>query len=388
MNVRQANTATGLFFSGTMIQGIIVQNHPDYNYQRWHGTLLAWAALLLCVIVNTLMARLLPKIESFFLLLHVLGFFAILVPLLVMAPKAHASFVFREFVNAGGWESDGLAFMVGLISCNLPLIGYDAPCHMAEEVSNSSTVVPRAMIGAVLFNGILGLGVCIAFSFTVGNLASALSSPTGYDFIEVFSAATNSLAGSSIMTAILIALVTSASVGFLATATRQTWAFARDRGLPFSSFLAKVDKRTGVPLRAALASTVASALLLLINIGSTVAFNAIVSITTAGLFTSYAIPIALMLRKRLMAEYVRMGPWRMNLTVGLIINAFAVAFLMISLFFSFWPPALPVELITMNWSCAVFGGVVALGVLWCVIIGRKAYHGPVVEDTGELHGVQ
>ena len=78
----------------------------------------------------------------------------------------------------------------------------------------------------------------------------------------------------------------------------------------------------------------------------------------------------------------------MNLTVGLIINAFAVAFLMISLFFSFWPPALPVELITMNWSCAVFGGVVALGVLWYVIIGRKAYHGPVVEDTGELDGVQ
>jgi len=362
MNVRQANTATGLFFSGTMIQGIIVQNNLDYNYQRWHGTLLAWAALLLCVIINTLMARLLPKIESFFLLLHVLGFFAVLIPLLVMAPKAHASFVFKEFVNAGGWESDGLAFMVGLISCNVPLIGYDAPCHMAEEVLNSSTV-PEAMIGAVLVNGILGLGVCIAFSFTVGDLASALSSPTGYDFIEVFFSATNSLAGSSTMTAILIALVTSASVGFLATATRQTWAFARDRGLPFSTFLAKVDKGTGVPLRAALASTVAAALLLLINIGSTVAFNAIVSVTTAGLFTSYAIPIALILRKRMIGEYVRMGPWRMNATVGLIVNAFAVAFLLISLFFSFWPPAMPVGLITMNWSCAVFGGVMALGVL-------------------------
>jgi len=78
----------------------------------------------------------------------------------------------------------------------------------------------------------------------------------------------------------------------------------------------------------------------------------------------------------------------MNATVGLLVNAFAVAFLLISLFFSFWPPALPVGLITMNWSCAVFGGVVTLGVLWYVVIGRKAYHGPVVEDTEELHGVQ
>jgi len=373
-----------------MIQGIIVQNNPNYNYQRWHGTLLAWAALLLCVVINTLLARLLPKIESFFLLLHVLGFFAVLIPLLVMAPKADTSFVFKDFINAGGWDSDGLAFMVGLISCNLPLIGYDAPCHMAEEVSNASRSLPKAMIGAVLFNGILGLGVCIAFSFTVGDLGNALSSPTGYDFIEVFFAATNSLSGSSTMTAILVALVTSASVGFLATASRQTWAFARDRGLPFSDFLARVDRRTGIPLRAALASTVASALLLLINIGSTVAFNAIVSITTAGLFTSYAIPIALMLRKRLLGEEVRMGPWRMNATMGLAVNVFAVAFLLISLFFSFWPPALPVTLVTMNWSCAVFGGVVVLGVMWYAVAGRKAYHGPVVEvgHAGELDGVQ
>jgi choline transport protein len=72
-------------------------------------------------------------------------------------------------------------------------------------------------------------------------LNNALLSPTGYDFMEVFQVATNNLAGSSVMSAILIALVTCASFGFLATASRQTWAFARDRGLPFSGFLSHVS---------------------------------------------------------------------------------------------------------------------------------------------------
>ena len=117
-------------------------------------------------------------------------------------------------------------------------------CHAytvtVEEVRNASTVVPWVMIFTVVLNGVLGFAVVVAFSFCVGNLENALTSPTGYDFIEVFYAATNSLAGSSVMTAVLIALVTCASFGFLASASRQTWAFARDRGLPCSNFLAHV----------------------------------------------------------------------------------------------------------------------------------------------------
>jgi hypothetical protein len=42
------------------------------------------------------------------------------------------------------------------------------------------------------------------------------------------------------MTAIPIVLVICASFGFLASASRLTWAFARDKGLPFADFLAYV----------------------------------------------------------------------------------------------------------------------------------------------------
>lgn len=111
---------------------------------------------------------------------------------------------------------------------------------MAEEVVNASTVVPWCMVATIMMNGALGFGVAIAFCFCVGDLNTDLSSPTGYDFIQVFLTATNSNAGASVMTAIPLVLVICATFGFLATSSRQTWAFARDRGMPFSDFLSHV----------------------------------------------------------------------------------------------------------------------------------------------------
>ena len=129
-----ANLTAGVWFSGTMIQGLFVLNYPSYVFERWHGTLLLFAALLRYVVVNALLGRIFPHIEGFVLLLHISGFLAILIPLAVMAPKGSPSSVFTQFTDVAGWNSNGLAWFVGLISSNLPFIGYDGPCHLAEEV--------------------------------------------------------------------------------------------------------------------------------------------------------------------------------------------------------------------------------------------------------------
>lgn len=118
-----ANSAAGAFFAATMIQGLLVLNNDSYVPARWQGTLLLWAALVVVVIVNTIGARVLPKIEGVILILHTLGFFAILIPLVYLAPHGSPSFVFTEFVNSAGWSSKGLAWFIGLISTNLPFIG-------------------------------------------------------------------------------------------------------------------------------------------------------------------------------------------------------------------------------------------------------------------------
>ena len=107
---------------------------------------------------------------------------------------------------------------------------------------NASVIVPWCMIATIMLNGVLGFAMVLAFLFCVGDLDAALDSATGYDFIEVFFNATKSHAGTSVMTAIVIALTICASFGFLASSSRLTWALAKDKGIPFADFLSHVRK--------------------------------------------------------------------------------------------------------------------------------------------------
>lgn len=56
-----------------------------------------------------------------------------------------------------------------------------------------------------------------------------------------------------------------------------THAFARDHGLPFSRFLSKLNSRTSVPDRAILLTSFLCICFALIYLGSSAAFNAILS---------------------------------------------------------------------------------------------------------------
>lgn len=75
----QSAVATVTFLSATNIVGIVILNHPEYQLKHWHVLLLMWAVLALCILCNTFFSRQLPLIEGTIVILHVFGFFAILV---------------------------------------------------------------------------------------------------------------------------------------------------------------------------------------------------------------------------------------------------------------------------------------------------------------------
>ena len=119
----QAIVASGGFLSATLTQGLINLNNSDYVPQQWQLVLLYWASILLAILVNTVMSPLFPKVEGFILLLHTIGFFAILIPLVYYAPHGSAVDVFTIFLNKGGWDTQGLSFMVGLVGPVFSLLG-------------------------------------------------------------------------------------------------------------------------------------------------------------------------------------------------------------------------------------------------------------------------
>lgn len=396
-----AGLTAASFFVASLIQALIIQNDPTYTSTGWQGTLLLWAVLLICVVINTFLGGVLPAIEVVVLILHVLSFFAILIPLVYLAPSHNSTKeVFTIWINSG-WPTQALSFFIGIQGNALAFVGSDAAVHMSEEVKNATTDVARSMILSILINGCLSFGMLIAVLFSAGDISeTAENSLTQYPFIEIFAAAVGSNAGAIVMTSIIVILEFFSALGSLAAASRMTWSFARDNGLPFSRYLSMIDRRTTIPVVSILVVTAFAALLALINIGNTTAFNDIVSLVLEGFYLSYLIAIGLLLWRRVRGDIAesapesqptsesinpRMtwGPWRIKGALGIANNVIACAYLVVLSFFSFWPSVLPVTAVNMNYAVLVTGFVVIFSIIYYLIWARRIYHGPIVEI--ELH---
>jgi amino acid transporter len=98
-------------------------NHPEYAAKPWQILLLFYAFIFFSVFINTVVSRALPKIEGLILILHVLGFFAILIPLVYMAPHTSAHDVFTVFLNEGGFATQGLSTLVAMLGPVFSFLG-------------------------------------------------------------------------------------------------------------------------------------------------------------------------------------------------------------------------------------------------------------------------
>lgn len=81
-----------------------------------------WAVVCFAVFINTVTSRALANFEGIILVLHLFGFFAVLIPLVYFGPHSDAS-VFDKFLNEGHWPTQALSFFVGLPAPVFCLLG-------------------------------------------------------------------------------------------------------------------------------------------------------------------------------------------------------------------------------------------------------------------------
>lgn len=120
---------------------------------------------------------------------------------------------------------------------------------MAEEVKNAAINVPRAMFFTIFINGSLGFASYIYILYCFGDPDKALNTNYPFPFIEIFQNALQSRAGVTAIVSVLLAMYVFATFGFVASASRQAWAFSRDNGLPLSRYFKKVSRNRDVPCR-------------------------------------------------------------------------------------------------------------------------------------------
>lgn len=172
-------------------------------------------------------------------MLHILGFFAIVIPLWITAPRGRPEVVLFDWTNNGGWPSTGLSAMIGLAAPLGVFIGYDCSVHMAEELVDASRTLPKAIMWSCALNFTLALLMGVTLIFCVGDVDSILSTPTFQPFIQLFFNAVQSYGGTNTMVAIVILLLTGCTLTEVATSSRQIWSFARD-GLVLTPHVQKI----------------------------------------------------------------------------------------------------------------------------------------------------
>lgn len=117
-------TASAAFAAGLQLLSLVNVNNPSFVAQRWQGMLFYWFILAYVLVLNVWGSRILSHANIAAGVLHVAGFVVITVVLGAMTEQKHtAAYVFTEVSNTSGWQSDGLSWLVGLLSTVYPFLG-------------------------------------------------------------------------------------------------------------------------------------------------------------------------------------------------------------------------------------------------------------------------
>jgi choline transport protein len=228
---------------------------------------------LFCFLFNCY-GKILPSVATAALWISLISFVTILIAVPAKAPTHQSPvFVFATFVNNTGWASNGIAFIVGLINTNWAFACLDCATHMAEEVPRPERTVPFAIMGTVAIGFVTSWFYSIAMVFSMQDLNALFNTPTLVPLLELFNQALGSWGGAIVLEGLVIATAIGCLIASHTWQSRLCWSFARDKGLPGWSYLSHVSPRLDVPIPAHTVSCIIVALLGLLYLGSSTAFN-------------------------------------------------------------------------------------------------------------------
>lgn len=307
--------------------------------------------------------------------------------LLIFAKQTNsAAHTLTTFDNSrSGWP-DPIAFMVGFQSSSFTLTGYGMLFSMTDEVKTPERNMPRGAVSAICMAVLQGLMFIIPLLIILPKLTILLDeTPEIMPIDLIFKTATESYIVSFLLILLLVGTVLFQAIGSVTTASRSTYAFARDGGLPFKSLWTEVDSVEDaiVPKNALFLSMGVCGVFSLLALISPSAFNAFMGASVVSLALANGIPIlCLMLNKR---QKIKGAAFRLR-KFGWIVNGISVFWVFLLIFILCMPPVIKnLTWYNMNYAFAVLLFLVALSSIGYKTWGNKVFTGPLLdEDYFEL----
>ncbi|KAF9406083.1 hypothetical protein BGZ94_003249 [Podila epigama] len=286
----QFGCTAGIVFGFAMLLCSVITLATGFVFERWHTVLIFFAFLIIHGLINTYAVTLIAPLNTVSVWVHIVGVLVIMVTLFVkVQDRASAAFVFTGFINNTGWSSSVYVVLLGLLQSQFTMTGYDASAHMTEETKNADVAGPVGILMAVAVSFVAGLGYLLALTFGIQDIDKVLSTTTGSPIAQIFLDAVGETGALLLLAILLVAQFFCGNASITAN-SRMIYAFSRDGAMPGSQYFHQIHPTLKSPVYGIWLSCFVSGLLGLLYLADYVAFAAITSIATIGLYISYGIP--------------------------------------------------------------------------------------------------
>jgi amino acid transporter len=280
------------------------------------------AAHSLINVFSSHLVSLLNRISAWWMLIGVIT----IVLVLIFGPSSHQGFswVFGARANntananntgfAGGTTTGGMYWLfvlpIGFLLTMYTFTGYDASAHLSEETHDAERAAPKGLWTSIAYSAIGGWAVLLAITFAATHLAAI--NKGGGTSIEVIETALSTGLAKLVLDVSTIAQLF-CGMGCVAASSRMVFAFSRDGAVPGHKLWRRLNQHR-TPTWAVL-FVVGCALVITIpalfgnSAGTPVAFFAVTSISTIGLYIAYVLPVFLRWR---MGSKFEPGVWNLG----------------------------------------------------------------------------
>lgn len=216
------------------------------------------------------------------------------------------SAILENGAGASGWSLSTVLLAIGLAGWSF--VGFESSGAIGEEVEDAPRNVPKALRYSLMAIAAIGLFGSLALLLAVPDIGAVL---TGRDVDPITTTLSTHLGetGMRVFNGMFAIGFTACALGLQTGISRVIWAFARDRALPGSNWLARLSRREAIPLNA-LAVTAVLPLPIFFLTGSNV-YSVLVGFVIGGWYLTFAMVLiaAVIVRRR---GVWKPGPWSLG----------------------------------------------------------------------------
>jgi amino acid transporter len=278
--------------------------------QKW----IAAVTLIVITMLNIFGVRLVALINNTGVLFEILGLFVFAIILALFNHHQSVGVVF----HTGGPAFNASNFLIAMFMGLFVIYGFDTASTLAEESHEPRKKAPQAVLASIAAAGVIGGVFIYAMLIATPGSMSKVVAAGGIGPADIIDANLSNALSVAYLLVVSVAIFV-CCLSIQASTIRLGYGMSRDRQLPFSGAVSRVNEHTGTPIGACIMVALMAAIFLLKYAG--VAYIAIAA--TGMIYLSYLFATVAIMRVRLKGWPHEKGEFSLG-RWGMLVNALAI----------------------------------------------------------------